>query len=112
MTEQQLQESVCKYIELKYPKVLYCASAGGMRTNLKTAVKMKRAGYKKGFPDLFIYERMRGYNGLAIEIKKDKGYPSKEQKEWIKSLNDRGYFAEVRKGFDSIVELIDWYFEK
>ena len=46
--EYELQKSVVKYLKLKYKNVLYCGSAGGMRTNIRQAVKMKASGYKKG----------------------------------------------------------------
>ena len=67
------QQIVINYLKLSYPNALYCASAGGMRTSFLQAVKMKRTGYVKGFPDLFIYEPRGSFYGLAIEMKKEKG---------------------------------------
>ena len=73
----------------------------------------KRTGYVKGFPDLFIYESRTvdgiTYHGLALEIKTIKGRATKEQKEWIEALNERGYKAEVVKGLPDILNLIDSY---
>lgn len=109
--EQETQVAVVTWLEAQYPGVLFCASAGGMRTSLRTAVKMKRAGYRKGFPDLFIYEPKRGYNGLAIELKKEEGgRVSDAQKGWIDSLRTRGYYAAVCEGFDEAVSTIEAYF--
>jgi len=110
MTEAKLQEAVILYIKLKYPNVRYCASLGGIRTGIKQARKAKKTGYIKGFPDLQITEARKGYYGLFLELKKDnKAYASKEQKEWIQALNERGYKAQCTKGIDATIEAIDDY---
>jgi hypothetical protein len=113
MSESRLQSEVIKYIQLQYPKARYCASLGGIRTSMTQAIMAKRTGYVKGFPDLFIYESrtVNGitYHGLALEIKTIKGRATKEQKEWIEALNERGYRAEVVKGLPAILDLIDSY---
>ena len=55
MKEYQLQKAVCKYLELQ--QVLYCGSMGGQyQVHMSQRIKAKKSGYKKGFPDLFIYE--------------------------------------------------------
>lgn len=108
--ESGIQVAVISYLKAQYPHVIYCASAGGVRTSFKQAVKMKMNGYVKGFPDLQICEPMNGYHGLFLEIKTEIGIASKEQKEWVKQLNERGYVATICKGFDQCKEAIDNYF--
>jgi VRR-NUC domain len=76
---------------------------------MKQAIKMKATGYVKGVPDLQIFEAVGNYHGLLIEIKDLKGVVSKEQKEWIKKLNDRGYYATDCKGVESTIKVIDDY---
>jgi hypothetical protein len=107
--EYQLQKNVIKYIKLKYPSLLYCASAGGMRTSMTQAKKMKATGYKKGFPDLFIYEPKGKYHGLALELKIKKGRPTKSQLDWRNELNKRNYVSEITYGFDETIEILDRY---
>ena len=107
--EYQLQKAVVEWIGYSYPKLLFCASAGGVRTSMTQAKKMKATGYKKGFPDLFIYEPNDKFNGLAIELKVIGSYPSAHQKEWISNLNNKGYYAQVCKGFEQTSELINKY---
>ena len=110
-SEQNQQEIVIKYLRLAYPDALYCASAGGMRTSYLQAVKMKRTGYVKGFPDLFIYEPRGEFHGLAIEMKKEKGgTASPEQKEWQEQLRNRGYCSYICKGNEEAIKVIDEYF--
>lgn len=109
MSEAQLQSNVVKYLKLKYPKVLYCASLGGQYQKYPSQRnKAKSTGYVKGFPDLGIYEARGGYHGLFIEIK-EKGYPTKEQKQWIETLNKNGYLACIGKGLDSCIKILDSY---
>jgi hypothetical protein len=110
-SESNQQEIVIKYLRLAYPDALYCASAGGMRTSYLQAVKMKRTGYVKGFPDLFIYEPRGEFHGLAIEMKKEKGgVASPEQKRWQDDLRNRGYCSYICKGKDEAIKIIDEYF--
>jgi hypothetical protein len=109
-SESNQQEIVVKYLKLAYPDALYCASAGGMRTSYLQAIKMKRTGYVKGFPDLFIYEPRNEYNGLAIEMKKEKGgVASPEQKRWQEQLRNRGYASYICKGSEDAIKVIDEY---
>ena len=110
-SEANQQEIVIKYLRLAYPHALYCASAGGMRTSYLQAIKMKRTGYVKGFPDLFIYEPNQDYHGLAIEMKKEKGgVASPEQKQWQEQLRNRGYASYICKGNEEAIKVIDEYF--
>jgi hypothetical protein len=109
--EAGVQKAVIDYLKYTYPGALYCASAGGVRTSMKQAIKMKATGYVKGVPDLQIFEPMGNYHGLLIEIKDIKGVVSKEQKEWIKELNKRGYYATSSKGYEATIQVINDYFE-
>lgn len=73
---------------------------------MREAQRLKAAGYKRGFPDVFLYEPRGEWHGLAIELKREKGgRVSAHQKEWIERLIARGYRAEVAKGFDHAVEI-------
>ena len=112
MKEYQLQKAVCKYLDLN--KVLYCGSMGGQyQIHFSQRIKATAKVYKKGFPDLFIYEIARIgdtiYAGLAIELKTKTGRPTAEQVEWIKQLQKRGYMASICKGIDEALELINNY---
>ncbi len=112
MSEASLQSNVVKYLQLQYPNVKYCASLGGQYQKFQSQRnKAKSTGYVRGFPDLGIYEARGGFFGLFLEIKL-KGYPTKEQKEWIRDLNNRGYYAACVKGFDNIITTLDKYLER
>ena len=108
MKEYQLQKQVCKYLD--YRKILYCGSMGGQyQVHFSQRIKAKQTGYKKGFPDIFIYEPVNQYAGLAIELKIGKNKATKEQKIWISRLNSKGYYATVCTGIDETLETINKY---
>lgn len=111
-SEAYQQQLVIQFIRANYPYALYCASAGGMRTSYLQAVKMKRTGYVKGFPDLFIYEPRGEFFGLAIEMKKEKGGAiSPEQKWWRDELRNRKYESYICKGSEEAIEIIKKYLD-
>jgi hypothetical protein len=111
MSEEKLQTNFVRYLTLKYPKARYCSSLGGIRTSMRQAIKAKSNGYVKGFPDIQICEAKGGFHGLFIELKY-KGYPTKEQKEWIKDLSERGYKSVVARGLDQACDVLNDYMEK
>jgi hypothetical protein len=115
------QKAVAEYLSVRYPNILWTASAGGMRTSIGAAIKMKATGYKRGCPDLMIFEPIETkdekYNGLFIEMKapKDskgkKGVLSGYQKKWLADLEARNYYGAVCYGSKEAIELIDWYLQ-
>ena len=62
-------------------------------------------------PHIKIMEARGSFHGLFIELK-HKGYATKEQKQWIKDLNERNYMAVVAKGIDQACETLDVYMSK
>ena len=82
---------------------------GGIRTSFKQAIKAKATGYVKGFPDLQICEARGNYFGLFLEIKQEKKYATKEQKQWIEDLSARGYKALIVKGLENSITALDEY---
>lgn len=94
----------------------------GMRVSIGTAVKAKRAGMPKGFPDLFLaVPRGRGllapgglsrYCGLFIELKRRLGgVLSAEQKEWAVRLGAQGYAVRRCDGASAAIKVIEAYLE-
>ena len=108
MKEYQLQKAICKYLDLQ--NVLYCVSMGGQyQVHYSQRIKAKKSGYKRGFPDLFIYEPKGKYHGLAIELKIGYNKATKEQLYWQKELIKRGFKAEICTGIDEALEVINNY---
>ena len=110
MKEFDLQCMICKYLDSK--GILYCGSMGGQyQPHFSQRIRSRKSGYKKGFPDLFIYEPRGEFNGLAIELKVGKNRATKEQLWWRNELNERGYVAEICTGIDEALQVINRYLE-
>jgi hypothetical protein len=103
----------CKLQEKVYPdlQLLLAIPNGGSR-NLIEASNLKKQGVKAGVPDMLLPVPRRGYNGLFIELKADKGKLSENQKWWLEKLNERGYKAIVCYGFENARQTILEYLKE
>lgn len=119
--EFKLQQSVCKYLNLKYPHVLYLSDTIASVKLTEIQAYRNKTIQKDGFkcPDLIILYPTYEYHGLFIELKikspfkKDRTLYKNEhleaQQRTIDDLNKRGYFATFATGFDEAKEIIDKY---
>ena len=109
-SEHQVQVQLFEWAQLqagKYPELeLLNGSLNGVRLRIGQAVKAKRGGMKRGYPDIFLPIRRGQYSGLFIELKIDRNKPSLEQRDWISALRGQGYKAEVCWGFDEAKDMI------
>ena len=79
-------------------RLLFHIANGGER-HPAVAQKLKKAGVKKGVPDLFLPVARGGFHGLWIEMKRKKGgRVSDEQKQWIADLEGEMYRCFVAHG--------------
>jgi hypothetical protein len=84
--------------------------SSGVRVPIGCALKMKRAGAIKGWPDIFLPITTANYAALFIELKRRKGgIVSDEQYRVHYLLRDQGYYVEVCKGADAAIRTIKWY---
>ena len=98
----------------KYPCLsLLQGSLNGIRLPIGAAVKAKRAGLKKGFPDISLPVPRNGAHGLFIELKKEKGGTvSPEQKIILAALNEAGNLAVVCRGAEEAITAIKLYLSR
>jgi hypothetical protein len=119
--EYDLQKSVCKFINLQYPKVLYLSDTiASLRLTIPQQVRNK-AIQKNGFncPDLLILQPNDAYKGLFIELKvltpfkKDGNLKASDHllNQWntIQDLNQLGYFACFSWGLEMTINIINLY---
>ncbi len=112
--EQEALMQWAAVMESKEPRLrLLNASLNGMRaSSIHQAVAAKKAGMKKGYPDVFLPVAARGWHGLFIEMKRKDGKASdvsKEQRQWIDDLREQGYHAVVCYGWESAAQVIELY---
>lgn len=110
--EQQTLFQWAAWASGKYPELetIYHIPNEGKRS-LATGSKLKAEGLKAGFPDIGLPVAKRGYHGLYIEMKSQKGRMSPEQKEWQKRLTKYGNLSIVCYGFEEARDAILWYLE-
>ena len=102
--EEDEQIKLAEYLDMK--GYCWCHVPNEGKHKIQYYAKQKRLGVKKGVPDNFIFDVIDSYKGIAIELKRKKGgRVSKEQKEWLDKLENRGWLTRVCKGAD---EAIDW----
>lgn len=113
-SEHDLQKAVIKYMKLQHPDIFINGSMGGIYIKHHSQrLKAKQCGYRKGFPDLFVYEqriidgKIKG--GLAIELKVKGNYATQVQRRTLEELQTRNFHAQVCTGFDQTIEVIEWY---
>ena len=72
-------------------------------------IRNRQMGVKSGVPDLFYPVPMKGYHGMFIEMKADKGRLSQAQKRWIDALTALGYKCVVAHGWNEAKEALEQY---
>lgn len=123
--EYMLQCQVVRWLELKYPDVLFNGSPGGVRygSGREAVIRgmlAKRAGATKGWPDLMIYkpawEDATGniktkiqFCGFAIEFKSATGTVTSDQKEILARLTRAGWKTVVCRTFEDAEKKIGNY---
>ncbi|MCR9306418.1 MULTISPECIES: VRR-NUC domain-containing protein [Vibrio] len=113
LAEHWLQVRLFYTLETQYKEIyplVFSIPNGGYRTP-KAASMMSYEGQKKGVPDIFFPIPRGVYHGFFLEVKTEKGRPSKEQQEKIKMFQDLGYYVVVAKGFDECICQINSYLQ-
>ena len=111
-----------KMMERYHPELaLLNGSLNGVKLTIGQAVKAKKQGMKKGFPDIQLPVPRGGYHGLFIELKikpyrNFKGkmvYPttSDDQKWWQARLREQGNRSEICEGYDAAQNEISSYLQ-
>ncbi len=95
-------------------KLAFHIPNGGTR-NRAEAGKLKAMGVKAGVPDIFLPVARGAYHGCFIELKRPAdrgrsvGIVSDKQLEWLRALQDQGYYVAVCYGWEDAYEKMLWY---
>ena len=99
MNEHEHQVAYFRWLGYKHPNLLaYAIPNGGLR-NKAVAGKLKAEGVVSGIPDIFVAHPNGTHHGLYIEMKAEKGRPSKSQVEIKARLELAGYRVDVCHGW-------------
>lgn len=104
-TEQQEAEALAIWLTVHgYTFTHIPNETGSDPAARRRAVRMKRAGVSKGFPDYLIFKDGKKW---AIELKRRKGgRASPEQRKWLGILAAHGFIAAVCNGCDEAVAFL------
>ncbi len=122
-SEEDAHATVCKYINIKYPDVIFTSDASGLRLTMGLRKRFSRLKSETGIPDLLIFEPRGGYCGLLLEIKKadDNTVFSKrtgnllngkhvlEQAKMLDRLKNKGYATYFAIGSKKAIDIVDEY---
>ena len=109
--EAREQAKVASWLRTSHPNVLFTSTTVDHVKPMQ-AIRRKAAGYRAGWPDMFIAEPRKDFHGLFVEMKKVKGgQVSPEQKEVMLQLGLRNYAAKVCHGADEAIRIIWYYLE-
>lgn len=114
LSEDQEQELVIQWRDImanQYPELrrLFHIANGGSRHPAE-AQKLRRMGVVPGVSDLFLPVSRKGYHGLWIEMKKQRGGRLSEyQKDWLEGMNKEGYMAVRANGADEAIKILEDY---
>lgn len=120
-SEQKLQESICQYIDLQYPNVIYTSDLSGCNVGGFYGRKNKKTRCKNfKIPDLLIFHPNDFHKGLFIEIKnkisdvynkngtfkKSNDNHVEKQYKTIVQLRKLGYAADFVFGLENAISVI------
>lgn len=103
-SEEQIQALFKGRMQIIAPRVRIASSQNGMRTTAMQAIKAKRTGMSKGFPDVLC---LAG-GGLCafIEFKAKSGSLGDEQINWLNWLHGCGFPVAVCRHPDTAAEFL------
>lgn len=113
LSEHSIQSSFFKWVDImsktdeRYLNIW--AVPNGARTNIITAVKLKREGLRKGVPDVTIAVPTKTRPGAFIEFKKIGGPVALEQRLILERLGRMGYAVIVCRSTEQGIEFVKEY---
>lgn len=111
--EQILFFDYCRIMQHSRPQVKHYTLAfhipNERKCSIARRVAMKRAGVRRGVPDICVPLPNDKYHSLYIEMKVKPNKPSPEQHEYLKQLNAAGAYAAICWSGKEAIELLEKY---
>lgn len=90
-------------------EIMHHIPNGGSRNKIEAA-RLKAQGVKSGVPDISLPVARKGFHGLYIELKRQKGgVVSESQSKWLGALMEQGYMVAVCYGAEQAIKVIKEY---
>lgn len=112
-TEHEIQAAFFNHVDSKYAgsniSVLTFAVPNGGHRHIKTALKLKKEGVKRGVSDVLCLIPVKPYHGLVIEFKRHPNKPTKEQLEFMTACVGQRYKVGVCYSVEDAITLFEDY---
>lgn len=102
----------CNYMTLATKNMAYSLAfhiGNERKASIQRRIMMKRAGVKKGVPDICVPVPNDKYHALYIEMKIKPNRLSPEQADYLRHLNQCGNYAVVAWSADEAIEILEKY---
>lgn len=114
ITETQHQQALYAWWRVyaatrKLPVQAFIHAPNEGKRSYRVAAILKSEGMQPGVPDIFIAVPSANYHGLWIEMKRQHGKATAEQKAYIEILRGQGYAAEICFGWEQARQCITNY---
>ncbi|PHM39123.1 hypothetical protein Xmau_03028 [Xenorhabdus mauleonii] len=99
------------HCEMNVPDIytlLHSTPNGGLR-HKKTGERLRAEGQRKGYPDVSLDLAKGCYHGMRLEFKHGANKPSAEQKQWLNTLSEAGFYCVVVYGEHEAIEAVTQY---
>jgi hypothetical protein len=105
-TEQQEAETLAAWLRVHGIPFTHVPNETGHTMEAKRrAIRMKRAGVSKGFPDYLVFKDGKSY---AIELKRRQGgRATPEQREWLTVLSRHGFESAICHGAGEAIDFLE-----
>jgi len=119
--EEYVQQELCRYVSLKYPRVLFNSDLSGLTLSYGQANKVNKIRSCNGFPDFIMYYKKKDFVGLMLELKSEgtviykrdgklrKDSHLQEQNRVHELLREQGWWVAFVIGLQDAIDLVDHY---
>lgn len=122
LSERDIHYAVIDWVRAMTPQypdlemvVAYPSQGGHGKEAIIRGQIRKKEGQAKGFPDIMILStrlvvgEFINRGGAFLEIKREGKKPRKEQLEWMRKLENQGYYVGYRDSIDGCIKFIKDY---
>ena len=120
-SEKQIHISVCEYLRLRYPDLIFTSDMGGLLVGMGVRMEIKNKSSHFKIPDLLIFKPNSTCSAAFFELKKSKddlylkkcgslkNDHVKSQEHCMMLLRDLGFHAQFTIGFEGTIQAIEKY---
>lgn len=107
----ETQDTIVVASWMRLHRIVFYHIPNEAKRSIATAMIEKEMGLESGVPDFCIAMARKGYHGLYIEMKTEKGKATENQLKWLKKLREQGYATYICRSSKSAIKCISEYLD-